>query len=64
MKKVITMFSIVALFAAVGCSEKKETKVEIESEEMMDDMDDAMEDAGDAMEDAAEEVEEEAEKMD
>ena len=64
MKKILTIFTIAALFTAVACgeAEKKETKTEQEAEEMMDEMDDAMEEAGDDMEDAAEEVGEETEE--
>ncbi|RDK83865.1 hypothetical protein [Marinirhabdus gelatinilytica] len=55
MKKVI--LSLAVLFtlstAFVSCRDTKETKVEVEADDVADDVEDAMDDAGDAIEDAA-----------
>ncbi|MFC7356510.1 hypothetical protein ACFQO1_02335 [Jejudonia soesokkakensis] len=59
MKKVFLSLAIVAMFATsfVSCRETKETKVEIEADDVADDVEDAIDDAGDAIEDAADDVE-------
>ena len=59
MKKVFLSLAIVAMFATsfVSCRETKETKVEIEADDVADDVEDAIDDAGDAVEDAVDDVE-------
>ncbi len=59
MKKLI--LSLALLFtlstAFVSCRETKETKIEVEADDVADDVEDAIDDAGDAVEDAADDVE-------
>lgn len=59
MKKVFLSLAIVAMFATsfVSCRETKETKVEIEADDVADDVEDAIDDTGDAIEDAVDDVE-------
>jgi len=59
MKKVI--LSLVVVFtlstAFVSCRDTKETKIEVEADDVADDVEDAIDDTGDAIEDAADDVE-------
>lgn len=59
MKKVILSLAVVFTLstAFVSCRDTKETKIEVEADDVADDVEDAMDDAGDAIEDAADDVE-------
>ncbi|WP_432412705.1 hypothetical protein [Rasiella sp. SM2506] len=59
MKKVILSLAVVFTLstAFVSCRDTKETKIEVESDDVADDVEDAIDDAGDAVEDAADDVE-------
>lgn len=59
MKKVILSLAVVFTLstAFVSCRETKETKIEVEADDVADDIEDAIDDAGDAIEDAANETE-------
>jgi flagellar hook-basal body complex protein FliE len=59
MKRIFLSLAMVALFATsfVSCRETKETKIEVNTDDVSDDLDDAIDDVGDAIEDAADDVE-------
>ena len=60
MKKVIVSLAVLFTLstAFVSCRETKETKIEVESDDVADDIEDAIDDAGDAIEEGVDEIQE------
>lgn len=60
MKKVIVSLAVLFTLstAFVSCRETKETKIEVEADDVADDIEDAIDDAGDAVEEGVDEIQE------
>ncbi|NND88789.1 MAG: hypothetical protein HKM28_06045 [Flavobacteriaceae bacterium] len=66
MKKLFLSLAVIFTLSTVmvSCRDTKETKVEIEADDMEDDLEDAIDDAEDAVEDKADDMEDAIDDMD